>query len=295
MNPQQLRYLVAAADTGSLSGAARSNHVSQPAVSRALHDLEREFDLQLFRRDGRRLVLTDTGALVANAAREALGAFENVERLARRAATRELRLVATPTNSVLLGPISAHFLKQHPHVALRLLRANDMQDVAKAVAGGDADLGFGDIDGFDDPRCRCEPLWTVEVVLVSPSGLDLPQTIPVADLADQALVLPTGQSQRRKMIDDLVSEAAGRLPQQTLATDERSAWSSSARFGIASFISYRTVAAELDDVELRALDPSLDTTVGFVIGRDLSRDAAAFIAMARADPAPPGCHDPRAA
>ena len=48
MNLQQLRYLVAAADAGSLSGAARASLVTQPVVSRALHDLERDYGVVLF-------------------------------------------------------------------------------------------------------------------------------------------------------------------------------------------------------------------------------------------------------
>src|SRR6478752_3561124 len=69
MNLQQLRYLVTAADAGSFSAASRTLQISQPVLSRALHSLERECKLVLFRRDGRRLVLTDAGTTVVASAR----------------------------------------------------------------------------------------------------------------------------------------------------------------------------------------------------------------------------------
>src|SRR5690349_3632575 len=124
MNLQQLRYLIAAADTGSVSGAARENRVSQPVASRALHSLEVGLGVTLFRLDGRRLVPTEAGLAVAAAARLALDAVDNVERTARRLAIeRELVVVATPTNSALLSPIVAAYMKRRPAVSLNLRRA----------------------------------------------------------------------------------------------------------------------------------------------------------------------------
>src|SRR5258708_826797 len=115
MNLQQLRYLVAAADTGSVSGAARVERVSQPVVSRALHNLEREYHAVLLRRTGRCLTLTDAGRAVVAAARDALAAMEEVERTARQAALgSELVVVTTPTNGMLLSPIVTSFISHRP-------------------------------------------------------------------------------------------------------------------------------------------------------------------------------------
>lgn len=57
MSIQQLTYFVAVADEGSISGAARRLHVSQPPVTRQLKTLEAELGLALFTRtsDGMRL------------------------------------------------------------------------------------------------------------------------------------------------------------------------------------------------------------------------------------------------
>jgi DNA-binding transcriptional LysR family regulator len=293
MNLQQLRYLVSAADTGSISGAARAQRVSQPVVSRALHDLEREYRVVLFRRDGRRQTLTDAGEAVVASARRVLDAVEDVSRTAQRVAqSPELVVVATPTNSTLLSPIVASFMRHQPHTALRLRRASAMDEVVRMVAAGDAELGFGDIDTTPDTdSLHFNALWTADVVLVSPIGSDLPPVVPRARLAELNLVLPPGGSERREMIDDIVTEAGGHRPSAVLATDERSAWISSAQQGLASFVSYKAVAAEIDHVETRPLEPPVHTTVGFVHRADgLSADGHALLHQAAQCDAPTGCH-----
>jgi LysR family cyn operon transcriptional activator len=53
MNLQQLRYLVATADEGTMTSAATACHVAQPVLTRAVRALERELGVLLLRRRGR--------------------------------------------------------------------------------------------------------------------------------------------------------------------------------------------------------------------------------------------------
>lgn len=292
MNLQQLRYLVSAADTGSFSGAARREQVSQPVMSRALHGLERELDVELFRRDGRRLVVTETGAAVVASARQALRAIEELRATAAHAAAgRDLVVTATPTNSTLFAPILSGFIDRHPQVRVRLSRAADSREVHTLVADQVADLGFCDVETEVAPdELHHEPLWLADVVLVSPAGGGLPAVLPRSRLAELPLVLPTPESGRRGMIDDLVTEASGQPPSPILATDERTAWVTSAQYGIGAFVTYRAAAAVLDNVAVSELDPPLETTIGFVHRRDaLSADGRALVAAARELEPPEGC------
>jgi DNA-binding transcriptional LysR family regulator len=292
MNLQQLRYLVAAADAGSLSGAAREERVSQPVVSRALHNLERELHVPLFRRHGRRLVLTDAGEAVVASARRALDAVEDVHRTARRSAhDGELVVVSTPTNSTLMTPIFTSYLHRAPGASLRLCRAAEMDEAIRMVDTGAADLAFGDIEGRTDTETlHFRALWDVDVVVVAPIGSGLPPTLPRAQLAEVPLVLPPNHSERRKLIDGLVSDAGGALPSPVLATDERSAWIASAQQGIGAFLSYQATAGEVDQVEMIELDPPLRTVVGFVHRRSgLSPDAETFLRQAQEFTPPAGC------
>lgn len=295
MNLQQLRYLVAAADQGSVSAAARELGVSQPVVSRALHGLEREYRLTLFQQTGRCLSLTDAGQSVVVRARRALHACEEVERTARRIALgAELSVVATPTNSSLLSPIVTSFVKQHPTTALHLRRAASMEEVARLVGTGDAELGFGDLsERLTDATVVTHPIWSAEVVIVSPLGTDLPSPVRLDELAAIRLILPAAGTKRRRMIDDELA-SSGRAPQAALATDERAAWVTSAQQGIGSFFSYRTVANELEGVEFRPLSPPKRTDVGFFYRPEsMSDESLEMLRLAAECPVPKGCRSAR--
>ena len=61
MNLQQLRYVVATADAGSMTAAARAVPVAQPALSRAVRALEAELGVELFATRGRSVELTESG------------------------------------------------------------------------------------------------------------------------------------------------------------------------------------------------------------------------------------------
>jgi DNA-binding transcriptional LysR family regulator len=295
MNLQQLRYLVSAADTGSFSGAARREYVSQPVLSRALRGLERELGVEVFRREGRRVVVTDSGTTVVAAARRVLDAVDELHATAaREAEQRGLVVTATPTNSTLFAPILSGFMDRHPHVRMRLSRAPDTAAVHAMVADRAADLGFCDVEADEQEQpdgLRHDPLWRAEVVLVSPATSGFPPVVPRARLAELPLVLPTPESGRRGMIEGLVTDAGGRTPLPVLATDERTAWVTSAQHGIGSFVTYRATASTLEQVTVSALDPPLDVMIGFVHRRDgLTAEGRAVIELARTLAPPPGCH-----
>ncbi len=292
MNLQQLRYLVSAADCGSFSGAAREERVSQPVLSRALRALERELGVEVFRREGRRVVVTDGGAAVVTAARRVLGAVDELHATAaREAAQRDLVVTATPTNSTLFAPILSGFMDRHPHVRMRLSRAPDTEAVCAMVSDRTADLGFCDVETHEQfDELLHDPLWRAEVVLVSPATSGFPPVVPRSRLADLPLVLPTPESGRREMIEGLVTDAGGRKPSPVLATDERTAWVTSAQHGIGSFVTYRAIASTLDQVTVSALDPPVQTEIGFVHRRDgLTAEGRAVIELAREMAPPPGC------
>ena len=72
MELRHLRYFVAVAETENVSRAALHLHISQPAVSRQVRDLEDEIGLPLLRRVGKSVRLTDAGRVFLNEARAIL-------------------------------------------------------------------------------------------------------------------------------------------------------------------------------------------------------------------------------
>ena len=61
MDIQKLKYFYAVAKIGHVTKAAEELHISQPSLTQAIHQLESELDVPLFRKQGRRIVLTEFG------------------------------------------------------------------------------------------------------------------------------------------------------------------------------------------------------------------------------------------
>ena len=76
---KQLNALLAVADAGTVTKAARLLHLEQPAVSRQLKLLETELGLSLFDRSRNGMVLTDSGEVLVGYARRAVSELENAE------------------------------------------------------------------------------------------------------------------------------------------------------------------------------------------------------------------------
>jgi LysR family transcriptional regulator, regulator for genes of the gallate degradation pathway len=83
-NMRRLRAVVAVADAGSVVRAAESIHLSQPTVSRAVCDLEKELGLELFKRHRNGMLCTKAGNIVVHRFRRALSQLARAEKILRR-------------------------------------------------------------------------------------------------------------------------------------------------------------------------------------------------------------------
>lgn len=120
LNP--LRMFEAAARHGSVSNAANELNVTHSAVSHQIKTLESSLDVKLFKRDGRRLVLSEQGALLLPAV---WGAFEDIAQAAeqiKRPTTRGDLAVSCPPAllSLWLLPRINEFTELFPSVRLTL-------------------------------------------------------------------------------------------------------------------------------------------------------------------------------
>jgi DNA-binding transcriptional LysR family regulator len=122
---RHLRYFVAVAETQNvLRAATQKLHVSQPAVSRQIRDLEDELGVQLFERTGKAVNLTDAGRLFLKEARAVLErtdeAVANVRGFAQ-AGEKELHVGYTPAvRSQIVSPALRGFQQAMPNVHVKL-------------------------------------------------------------------------------------------------------------------------------------------------------------------------------
>lgn len=285
MNVQQLRYLVAVSDFGSVSAAARSLRVTQPVISRSVRAFEVEHGMTVFCLSGRRLVPTGAGRAVVNSARDALSAIDTVGEMARAAGGQiELVIATTPTNGLLLTTALSDLGRCEPNLDITVCRASDGDDVLRKVHSGEAEIGFAELTSVPAERqLISKPITEVEVVLVSPIGSDLPAAVSWDDVVTQPLIMPPTGSGRRQLIDGMAATAAGTTAQVSIVIEDRGAWIAAAQAGMGSFLSYRCVVASQERIEIRSFKPPHTSTVGFIHRvSPISRAAAQLIDLARA-------------
>ena len=125
MRLQAIEQFIAVVDAGSIRGAARQLNMSQPALTRALQQLEEELGVQLMDRSGRGVTPTAAGSAFLSRARVAEAELRKAAEEARRTvgdSTRLLALGVSPVGASLLLPELAMTLqKLHPATRIRIL------------------------------------------------------------------------------------------------------------------------------------------------------------------------------
>ena len=127
MEFHQLRYFVAAAETGSVTAAAARAHVTQPALSRQIAKLETRLGVDLFERRKQRIHLTEAGRWFLPRARQLLCDAETCEQQLRESfgnAKRTLRLgVLASFLDDLVAPVVRELKKKHRGIPVSLFTA----------------------------------------------------------------------------------------------------------------------------------------------------------------------------
>ncbi|MGC4054241.1 MAG: LysR substrate-binding domain-containing protein [Paludibaculum sp.] len=145
MELKQIASFVAVAERLSFVRAAEALHLSQPALSAQIHQLEEHIGVRLLERNRRVVKLTDAGAVFLVEARDLLARAQAAGDRARKAAHGEigrLRIAFVFSAALEVVPqIVADFRKQHPGVRLDLVNLRTVNQV-QGLLDESLDIGF---------------------------------------------------------------------------------------------------------------------------------------------------------
>lgn len=149
MTLTQIRYFFEACKWESISRAAAELSVSQPTVSVAIRELERETGLNLFRREGKKLSLTEEGQTVWEKITPILSDLEQLQREIKDLAQNKnhIRLaVPLQIGVTLLPALFTEFKAQNPDISLEVVESGGI-DALKMVENEELDLA---VTNYDD-------------------------------------------------------------------------------------------------------------------------------------------------
>lgn len=210
---RQIAAFAEIARTENVSRAAEVLRLSQSATSAALGELERQFDRQLFDREGKRLRLNDRGRRLLPLAIELLDRAGEIESLLRDdSVLGDLRIGATLTiGNYLATLIVAEFLQAHP--ACRVdLRVHNTANVVEQIAAHQIDIGM--IEGVcRHPDVDVEPWVRDELVVFCAPGHALAgrKRIDIDTLAQQPWIVREQGSGTRDTLEQALRHCNARL------------------------------------------------------------------------------------
>ncbi|MDO8812207.1 MAG: CysB family HTH-type transcriptional regulator [Gallionella sp.] len=147
MNLQQLRYFNEIVRRGlKISDAADALYTSQPNISKQIKRLEQELGIDIFVRNGKRVVaVTEPGQAILDIARRMLHDAENLRQVGQEFHAQDsgpLTIATTHTQArYILPPVVKQFIRRYPKVKLGLHQGNPTQ-IAEQVLNGEADVAI---------------------------------------------------------------------------------------------------------------------------------------------------------
>jgi DNA-binding transcriptional LysR family regulator len=290
---RQIRYFVAVAEAGSVSGAAHLLSISQSTITESLQELEGDLGFPLFDRHPRGVTLTLKGRQFQRHAEKILADVATARRVLReneRSVTGRLLLGVTPlVAGYVLADVLARYRRAFPEVEVETVE-DGREYLEHLLVGGELDVALVILPDLAPPMAM-----HVETIERSPFRLWLPaghtlseeSIVPVERLADEPHILLT--------IDE-IAEAAGKAwrrasirPPVAFRTRSveavRSMVATGAGVALLPDLTYRPWSLDGDKIEARRIEPDLPpVSIGVVWRRGVATTAmiAGFIDVARA-------------
>jgi DNA-binding transcriptional LysR family regulator len=282
---RQLKLLLALAESGSITGAARLCHVTQPTVSMQLRDLSEAVGLPLYEQLGRTLRLTEAGEALARTARTMVDEWEAFGQTVARMKGLEqgrLRITVASTAKYFVPRMLGSFFAAHPHIDISLQVLNRDGVVARMREHRD-DLYILSMPPSDLPLVQ-QVFLPNPLVVVAPLSHDLAakRSVSLARLQREPFILREPGSGTR-MACDAHFKARSFLPRVRLELGSNEAIKQSVASGIGlSVLSRHALAANPADDGLAVLPAQhfpvrSSWSILFPNGRRLSPIAAEFL------------------
>ena len=149
-----------------MTKASKELFVSQPAISKTIHDIEQDYGVKLFERWNKQLYLTPEGATLYEYSKQAVNLLDAIDKsMQARNGKDIIRVGASITiGTSILGEIAADFCAEHPSVKIEAL-VDSTPVIEQALLQGQIDLSF--VEGrLASPEIKSETVGCTDIVLV---------------------------------------------------------------------------------------------------------------------------------
>lgn len=210
---QHLLLLVYLDETGSLTKASERLHITQPALSRWLNELEEDCGIQLFERTGKGMKATSAGLIFVEYAQRILKNLERVEEdlhALKVGSSRTFKVGITPACAPTLIPLTVTLFRQlQPNVKI-VVKEELMQDLLPQLHTDRLDIVVGRLDNYSpDSLTMSEVLYEDHVKIIGRFDHPLAgqKDVPWEALKDYPWIIWPKETPIRKQLDRLLTIA----------------------------------------------------------------------------------------
>lgn len=285
---QQVRYFLAVARTLNFTRAAEECSITQPALTRAIKQLEEEFGGDLIRREGRNSHLTDLGNRMQPVLQQVYDAALTAKSLAAQVRAGEIAALAVAVSHTLdldlIVPTLTEVQRTFPGLQLKVRRGAGA-DICAMLKNGDADLAIGGPVGETWDRLEVWPMFHEAFDLLVGAGHEL--------AARNDLDLTVEILSRQRFLTHAHADSAdvdlGRLGAVGISlenahqvdTDRDLEALIVGNFGVAVMPASAMKSGQIRRLRCSALDLKRTVAIYSVAGRPRTREAAAVLNLVR--------------
>jgi DNA-binding transcriptional LysR family regulator len=246
---RQLRVFAAVARHQSFARAADELHLSPPAVSMQIKELESEVGLPVFDRTSRKVTLTMVGEYLLTHTRRVLASVRDAEDIVARfrgLKTGSLDVGMVSTAKYFLPRLLAQFRDEHPGIEIRLQVCDNREQIASLMQQGAVELAVMGRPPKGYPT-RAEPFALHPHVLVTAPGHAFThlEEVPATALAEEAFIVREPGSGTRAALDEYM-HAHHMTPRVAMQMSSNEAIKQAVMVGMGvALLSLHTVGLEL--------------------------------------------------
>lgn len=216
MTIRHLSVFIKVCELSSISKTAQEMHITQPSVSQTIKELENFYDVVLFNRVNKKLVLTSEGKQLLVKAREVIREFGEFETLAKKEDLNPvIRIGATMTFGAFIIPKFNKLLKEQIPTANPQFFIDKPASLQEKILRGDLDFAFE--EGVINSRMiKAIHIGDDELIAVCAPDFNAPEELKLTDLLNYDLLLRETGNPSRRILDYQLLIKGVKLPQPKL-------------------------------------------------------------------------------
>jgi len=288
MEMQQVRYFLAVAKTLNFTRAAEACNVTQPALTRAIKQLEDELGGELIRREGRHSHLTDLGSRMLPPLTQCYESALGAKALAAKVKAGDIATLAIGVSLTLDVEVVLFALSelQRAFVGLQLvIRRGGGKDIAEWLKSGEIELAFGGPLGDNWDRLDTWPMFSesFDLVIANDHALSTINDVELqVELLQRSRLLVHAQEDGSELSPASLEASGIRFEDAHQVTCNRDLETLvEAKFGIAILPRSSFRSGGLRHMPCPGLDLRRTVAVYSIAGRARSREATALLGLVR--------------